>query len=91
MSIDKNEKKEIISKFAVNENDTGSTVVQIVLLTKKIQNLTEHFKKHKGDNHSKMGLLAMVNRRKKLLSYLHRKDNQKYKEIVKEFNIRSKI
>ena len=88
MSITKENKKEIISKFAINKNDTGSAEVQIAVLSERITNLIEHFKNHKHDNHSKRGLLAMVNKRKKLLNYLSKKDNLKYKEIIKELNIR---
>ena len=88
MSITKKNKKETISKFAVNENDTGSAEVQIAVLSERIINLIEHFKNHKHDNHSKRGLLAMVNKRKKLLSYLFRKDETKYKDIIKKLNIR---
>ena len=88
MSISKDTKKEIISKFAINKKDTGSTEVQIAVLTERITNLIEHFKNHKHDNHSKRGLLAMVNKRKKLLNYLFNKDNLKYKEIIKELKIR---
>ena len=88
MSIKKDTKKEIISKFATNEKDTGSAQVQIAVLSERINNLTEHFKLHKHDNHSKRGLLALVNKRKKLLSYISNKDNKKYKEIIKELNIR---
>ena len=88
MSITKVNKKEIISKFAINANDTGSPEVQIAVLSKRITNLIEHFKDHKHDNHSKRGLLAMVNKRKKLLSYLSRKDESKYKEVIKKLNIR---
>ena len=88
MSITKENKKEIISKFAINTNDTGSAEVQIAVLSERITNLIEHFKNHKHDNHSKRGLLAMVNKRKKLLSYLSKKNNLKYKEIIKELNIR---
>ena len=88
MSITKETKKNLISKFAINKKDTGSAEVQIAVLSERIQNLTEHFKNHKHDSHSKRGLLAMVNRRKKLLKYLSKKDNLKYKEIIKELNIR---
>jgi len=88
MSITKENKKNLISKFAINKKDTGSTEVQIAVLTERIQNLTEHFKNHKHDGHSRRGLLAMVNRRKKLLNYLSKKNNIKYKEIIKELNIR---
>ena len=88
MSIKKDTKKEIISKFATNEKDTGSAQVQIAVLSERINNLTEHFKLHKHDNHSKKGLVALVNKRKKLLSYITKKDNDKYKEIIKELKIR---
>ena len=88
MSVTKDTKKEIISKFATNEKDTGSAQVQIAVLSERINNLTEHFKLHKHDNHSKKGLVALVNKRKKLLSYISKKDNAKYKEIIKELKIR---
>ena len=88
MSITKENKKTLISKFAINEKDTGSAEVQIAVLSERIKNLTEHFKNHKHDNHSKKGLLAMVNKRKKLLNYLSKKDNTKYKEIINELKIR---
>ena len=88
MSIKKDTKKEIISKFATNEKDTGSAQVQIAVHSERINNLTEHFKLHKHDNHSKRGLVALVNKRKKLLSYLLKKNNEKYKEIIKELKIR---
>ena len=88
MSIKKDTKKEIISKFAVNEKDTGSAQVQIAVISERINNLTEHFKLHKHDNHSKRGLVALVNKRKKLLSYIAKKNNDKYKEIIKELKIR---
>ena len=88
MSITKENKKEIISKFAINENDTGSPEVLIAVLSERITNLIEHFKNHKHDNHSKRGLLAMVNKRKKLLSFLFKNDELKYQEIIKKLNIR---
>ena len=70
MSITKETKQNLISEFAINEKDTGSSEVQIAILSERINNLTEHFKEHKHDNHSKTGLIAMVNKRKKLLKYL---------------------
>jgi len=88
MSITKENKQEIISKFAINPNDTGSAEVQIAVLSERITNLIDHFKNHKHDNHSKRGLLAMVNKRKKLLSYLSKKDDSKYQEIIKKLKIR---
>jgi len=88
MSVTKDTKKEIISKFATNEKDTGSAQVQVAVLSERINNLTVHFKLHKHDNHSKRGLVALVNKRKKLLSYISKKDNKKYKEIIKELKLR---
>jgi|TARA_B110000438_G_scaffold258921_1_gene267948 small subunit ribosomal protein S15 len=88
MSITKETKKNIISSFAINDKDTGSSDVQIAVLSERIKNLTEHFKDHKHDNHSKRGLLAMVNKRKKLLSYLKNRNNDKYQEIIKKLGIR---
>ncbi len=88
MSIKNDKKKELINKYANNENDTGSMQVQIAVLSERINNLIEHFKTHKHDNHSKNGLVALVNKRKKLLSYFSKKDNEKYKEIIKDLNIR---
>ena len=88
MSIRKDIKQKIISEFAINKDDTGSAEVQIVVISERIKNLTQHFKKHNHDNHSKRGLVALVNKRKKLLSYLSRKDNLKYQEIIKTLNIR---
>ena len=88
MSISKESKKNIISEFAINTNDTGSAEVQIAVLSERITNLIDHFKEHKHDNHSKRGLLAMVNKRKKLLNYLFKKDGSKYQEIIKKLKIR---
>ena len=88
MSISKENKKKIISSFATNKKDTGSTAVQIAVISERINNLTDHFKNHNHDKHSKKGLLAMVAKRKKLLSYLFKKNNSKYKEIIKELNLR---
>ena len=88
MSIKKDTRKELIKKYAINKNDTGSAHVQIAVLSERINNLIEHFKSHKHDNHSKRGLVAMVNKRKKLLSYLSKKDNEKYKKLIKELDIR---
>ncbi len=88
MSINKNIKKELITKFANNENDTGSPQVQIAVISERINNLIEHFKTHKHDNHSKRGLVALVNKRKKLLNYLSKNNKQKYDELIKELKIR---
>tara|TARA_B100000029_G_scaffold371541_1_gene365494 strand:- start:2453 stop:2722 length:270 start_codon:yes stop_codon:yes gene_type:complete len=88
MSITKENKKKIISEFATNKKDTGSAQVQIAVISERINNLTEHFKNHNHDKHSKRGLLALVRNRKKLLSYLSKKNNLEFKEIIKKLNIR---
>ena len=88
MSINKETKKEIISNFAINEKDTGSAEVQIAVISERINNLTQHFNNHKHDNHSRKGLLALVNKRKKLLNYLLKKNESKYLEITKKLKIR---
>ena len=88
MSISKENKKTIVSKYAINPNDTGSPEVQIAVLSERINNLIEHFKEHKHDNHSKNGLITMVNKRKRLLKYLFNIDTQRYKTILKELGIR---
>ena len=88
MSITKENKKELINEFSKNEKDTGSAGVQIAVLTERIKNLTEHFKSHNKDNHSKRGLVALVNKRKKLLNYLSKKNKSEYSDLVKKLNIR---
>jgi len=88
MSITKENKKKIISQFAINKKDTGSAEVQIAVISERIINLIDHFNNHKHDKHSKRGLLALVNKRKQLLNYLSKKDESKYQEIIKKLNIR---
>ena len=88
MSIKKEVKKEVISKFANNENDTGSPEVQIALFSERINNLTNHLKNHKHDHHTRKGLMAMVGKRKRLLNYLSKKDNQKYILLIKKLGLR---
>ena len=88
MSITKKNKKTLISKYAINKKDTGSTEVQIAVISERIKNLKEHFRDHIHDNHSKRGLLGLVNKRKKFLSYLLKKDISKYQKIIKQLNIR---
>ena len=82
------EKQEIIKKFARTENDTGSPEVQIALLTDRINNLTEHLKTHKKDHHSRRGLLKMVGKRRRLLTYLRNKDVERYRAILSELSLR---
>jgi small subunit ribosomal protein S15 len=84
----KEEKAEIIKKFGGNEKDSGRTEVQIALLTKRINDLTEHFNNHAKDHHSRRGLMMMVGQRRRLLDYLTRKDIERYRAIIKELNIR---
>lgn len=79
---------EIIEKFGKSEKDAGSTEVQVAILSSRISHLTEHFKLHPKDNHSRRGLLKLVGRRKRLLSYLMRKDIEKYRNLKSELNIR---
>ncbi|HBF42067.1 MAG TPA: 30S ribosomal protein S15 [Desulfobacteraceae bacterium] len=81
-------KKEIIDRFKTNEKDTGSSEVQIALLSSRIKHLTEHFKVHKKDNHSRRGLLKLVGQRRRLLNYLKKKNAEKYKGLIKELGIR---
>ena len=81
-------KQEIIKTFGRDEKDTGSSEVQIALLTERINELTEHLKVHKKDNHSRRGLLQMVGKRRNLLNYLTKKDLNKYREIVEKLNLR---
>ncbi len=88
MTVLKERKKEIIEKFRANENDTGSGEVQIALLSERIANLTEHFKGHKKDHHSRRGLLQMVNRRRRLLDYIKKKEFKRYKTIIEALGIR---
>ena len=84
----KETKQEIIKKFGRDEKDTGSSEVQIALLTERINELTEHLKIHKKDNHSRRGLLKMVGKRRNLLNYLSKNDLPKYREIVDKLNLR---
>lgn len=81
-------KNEIIEKFKVHPTDTGSSEVQIALLTDRIQYLTDHFKTHKKDHHSRQGLLKLVGQRRSLLDYLKKKDINKYRVILKELGLR---
>ena len=88
MSINNEDKKTIIKDYATKEGDTGSPEVQVAILTKRIANLTEHFKTHKKDNHSRRGLLKMVSLRRKLLDYVREKDEKRYKELITRLEIR---
>lgn len=81
-------KKEIIDKFATHEGDTGSSEVQVALLTNRINELTEHFKIHKKDHHGRRGLLKLVGRRRRLLAYLKRKDLERYRATIERLGLR---
>ena len=81
-------KNEIIEKFKTHPTDTGSSEVQIALLTDRIEYLTEHFKVHQKDHHSRRGLVKLVGQRRNLLDYLKKKDIEKYRTILKELNLR---
>jgi small subunit ribosomal protein S15 len=81
-------KEKIVGDYRTHESDTGSSQVQIALLTQRINELTEHFKVHKKDNHSRRGLLKMVSRRRKLLDYLKRGDINQYHEIIQKLGLR---
>ena len=88
MAITKERKAELVKKFGKTETDTGSTKVQIAILTDEINELTEHLKVHKHDYHSKRGLLMKVGKRRSLLDYLKDTDVVSYRELIKELNIR---
>ena len=81
-------KKEVIDRFKIHEKDTGSSEVQIALLSNRINYLTDHFKTHKKDHHSRRGLLKLVGQRRRLLSYLKKVDNQRYLDVIKELGLR---
>lgn len=88
MSITNVRKQELLKEFATVANDTGSPEVQVALLTERINNLTEHFKTHKADHHSRRGLLIMVGRRRSLLDYLKRKDIARYQTLIGKLGLR---
>jgi small subunit ribosomal protein S15 len=88
MSITAEEKQNVISEYATKEGDTGSPEVQVAILSKRIANLTEHFKEHKKDNHSRRGLLKLVNQRRSLLDYLKRKDAPRYQTLISRLGLR---
>ncbi|MEG8946036.1 30S ribosomal protein S15 [Rosettibacter firmus] len=88
MSISKERKLELIKKYGKNEKDSGTPEVQIAILTERINNLTAHFEAHKKDHASRRGLMQMVGKRRRLLDYLMKKDIERYRNIIKELNIR---
>ena len=88
MSITADRKSALIKEYGTKEGDTGSPEVQVAILTERITNLTEHFKDHKKDNHSRRGLLALVSQRRSLLDYLRAKDEERYKSLIGSLGIR---
>ncbi|MGI9548860.1 MAG: 30S ribosomal protein S15 [Bdellovibrionales bacterium] len=88
MQMSKEKKEEIVKKFKKTSQDTGSSQVQVALLTEKIKELTEHFKIHKKDFHSMRGLIKMVSLRKKILNYMKRKEVNNYKKVIQELKLR---
>ncbi len=89
MSLTKENKQEIVSKYGSGPKDSGKTEVQVAILTERINQLSaEHFSTHKKDNHSRVGLLKMVGKRRRLLKYLENKDIERYRKLIKELQIR---
>ncbi len=88
MSITAERKQELISEYATNDGDTGSPEVQVAILSERIANLTDHFKTHAKDNHSRRGLLKLVSQRRKLLDYLNAKDSGRYKTLISRLGLR---
>ncbi|HEY8481565.1 MAG TPA: 30S ribosomal protein S15 [Spirillospora sp.] len=88
MSLDTATKNKIIAEFATSEGDTGSPEVQVALLTRRINDLTEHLKEHKHDHHSRRGLLLLVGRRRRLLKYLAKKDINRYRQLIERLGLR---
>ena len=88
MALSAEQKGQIVKDYQRGDADTGSTEVQVALLSANIQQLTEHFSRHKGDHHSRQGLLRMVNKRRKLLDYLKSKDNTRYQELIARLGLR---
>ena len=88
MSLESDAKLGVISKFRLHETDTGSPEVQVALLSQRIEQLTDHFKIHKKDHHSRRGLLALVSQRRRLLNYLKKSDIERYRKVVGSLNLR---
>jgi small subunit ribosomal protein S15 len=88
MSITAERKQALITEYATKEGDTGSPEVQVAVLSERIANLTEHFKSHKKDNHSRRGLLKLVSQRRKLLDYVKAKDEARYQSLIERLGLR---
>jgi len=88
MSLVKEEKEKVIHDYKMHERDTGSAMVQVALLTERINGLGDHFRMHKKDHHSRQGLLRLVNQRRKLLDYLKKVDKEEYENLIKRLKLR---
>lgn len=88
MSISTKRKQDLMKEFATKKGDTGSPEIQVAILSERIANLTEHFKTHKKDNHSRKGLLKMVNQRRRLLDYVKLRDAARYETLIKRLGLR---
>ncbi len=88
MSITPDRKQELMKEYATKEGDTGSAEVQVAVLSERISNLTEHFKSHAKDNHSRRGLLKLVSQRRRLLDYLKSRDEQRYQSLISRLGLR---
>jgi small subunit ribosomal protein S15 len=88
MTLTAEDKREVATQFGKDENDTGATEVQIALLTRRINHLTEHLREHKHDHHSRRGLLMLVGRRRRFLNYLQKKDLERYRSLIRELGLR---
>jgi small subunit ribosomal protein S15 len=88
MSIEAEAKKRVIQEYRTHDNDTGSPEIQVAVLTERINNLDAHFKAHSKDNHSRRGLLKLVNKRKRLLTYLRDNQIERYRELIKRLGLR---
>ena len=88
MSLTKDEAQEVIKKFGKNDKDTGSTEVQVALLTRRIEDLQKHFENHKKDNHSRTGLMRLINQRRSLLAYLKKSNKDSYEKLIDKLGIR---
>ena len=88
MTLTQEDKREVVERFGRDATDTGATEVQIALLTRRINDLTEHLRTHKHDHHSRRGLLMLVGRRRRFLNYLQKKDLERYRSLIRELGLR---
>ena len=88
MTLTQEDKLEVVERFGKDAQDTGATEVQIALLTRRINSLTEHLREHKHDHHSRRGLLMLVGRRRRFLNYLQKKDLERYRSLIRELGLR---